>query len=86
MPVFMVFTVGHDGDVFTGEPVLFGLVVYGREPGALYVGLHPKVGEEEEKEEAVHPDQMYPYGHLIVTLLHEIVLADVDGDQNKLCL
>lgn len=82
----MVFTIGHDSDGFTGQPVLFGPVVYGGEPVALYVGLHPKVGEEEEEEEAVHPDQVYPYGHLIVTVLHEVVLADVDGDQNKLHL
>lgn len=61
-------------------------MIYGREPVALYVGLHPKIGEEEEEEKAVHPDQVDPQGDLVVTLLHEIVLADVDGDQDKLRL
>lgn len=82
----MGFTIGHYRDVFTGRSVLLRLVICGREPVALYVGLHPKIGEEEEEEKAIHPDQVDPQGHLVVALLHEIILADVDGDQNKLRL
>lgn len=85
IPVLMVFAIGHHGDGSADWAVLIGLVWAGKS-FALDVGLHPEVGEEEEEEDAVHPDQVNPQGDLIVTLFHEVVLTDVNGDQDKLCL
>lgn len=86
IPILQVFPVGHHSDRFTGWAVLFCPLLCGREPLASYVGLYPKVGEEEEEEDAVHPNEVDPKGNLVVTLFHEVVLADVNGDQNKLRL
>lgn len=80
VPILQVFPIGHHGDGFAGGAVLFWLVPYGGEPLALHVGLYPKVGEEEEEEDAIHPNEVDPKGNLVVTLFHEVVLADVDGD------
>lgn len=44
------------------------------------------MGEEEEEEGSIDPDEVNPEGYLVVTLLHEVVLADVTTDQNKLDL
>ena len=86
IPILQVFAIRHHGDRFTSWAIQFWLVVCDRKPFALYVGLHPKVGEEEEEEDTIHPDQVDPKGNLVVTSLHEVVLADVNGDQNKLRL
>lgn len=86
IPILLVFAIGHDCDGFTGWAIQFWLVVCGRKPFALYVGLHPKVGEEKEEEDTVYPDQVDPHGDLEVTFLHEVVLADVNGDQDELRL
>lgn len=87
MPVLHVFSIGHHGDGVAGRTVhLWLLGGCGRQPLALDVGLYPEVGEEEEEEDTVHPDKVDPKGNLVVTLFHEVVLADVDGDQDKLRL
>lgn len=80
VPVLHVLPIGHHADVLAGQAVLPGSLPCGREPFALDVGLYPKVGEEEEEEDAVHPNEVNPEGNLVVTLFHEVVLADVNGD------
>lgn len=86
MSVLQVFPIGHHCDMFTDRTVLFRHLCRGREPLGLDVGLYPKVGEEEEKEDTIDPNEVDPKGNLVVTLFHEVVLADVNGDQNKLSL
>lgn len=86
IPVLHVIPVGHQSDRFAGRAVLLWLVLCGREPLALYVGLYPKVREEAEEEHAIHPNEVDPNGNLVVALFHEVVLADVNRDQNELCL
>lgn len=87
VPILQVFSIGHHGGGFVGWTVHQRLVGgCGRQPLALDVGLYPEVGEEEEEEDTVHPNEVDPKGNLVVTLLHEVVLADVDGDQDKLRL
>lgn len=82
VPVLHVLPIGHHA----GRAVLLGLLRQGREPLALDVGLYPKVGEEEKEEDTVYPNEVDPEGNLVVTLFHEVVLADVNGDYNKLRL
>lgn len=86
VPILHVLPVGHHADVLAGRAVLPGPLPRGGEPLALDVGLYPKVGEEEEEEDAVHPDEVDPEGNLVVALFHEVVLADVNGDENELRL
>lgn len=86
IPVLYVHAIGHHADVLAGWAVLLDLFRRGREPLALDVGLYPKVGEEEEEEDTIDPNEVDPEGNLIVTLFHEVVLADVNGDYNKLRL
>lgn len=86
VPVLHVLPVGHHADVLASRAVLPESLPCGREPLALDVGLYPKVGEEEEEEDAVHPNEVDPEGNLVVALFHEVVLADVNGDHNKLGL
>lgn len=91
VPVPQVFPIGHHGDGFAGWAIHFRPVRRcrrrrRRQPLALDVGLYPEVGEEEEEEDAVHPNEVDPNGKLVVTLFHEVVLADVKGDQNELRL
>lgn len=78
--ILHVLPVGHHADVLAGWAVLPGLLPCGGKPLALDVGLYPKVGEEEEEEDAVHPNEVDPEGNLVVTLFHEVVLANVNGD------
>lgn len=86
IPIFQAFAVGHHSDGLAGRAIVFGLVVCEREPVASDVGLHPEVGKEDEEEDAVHPDEVDPQGNLVVALLHEVILADVNGDENELDL
>lgn len=86
VPVLQVFPIGCHSDRLIDRAVLFWLGVWGREPLSLYVGLNPEVGEEEEEEHAIHPNEVDPEGNLVVALLHEVVLGDVNGHQNKLRL
>lgn len=85
-PILQVFAIGHYSHVFTGWAILVSLFRCYRKPVTPDVGLYPKVGEEDEEENAIHPDNMDPQGNLVITLFHEVVLADVDRDQNKLRL
>lgn len=82
VPVLQVLPIGHHA----GRAVLLGPLCRGREPLALDVGLYPKVGEEEKEEDTVDPNEVDPEANLVVTLFHEVVLADVNRDYNKLCL
>lgn len=86
VPVLHVLPIGHHADVLASRAVLPESLPCGREPLALDVGLYPKVGEEEEEEDAVHPNEVDPEGNLVVALFHEVVLANVNGDHNKLGL
>ena len=56
------------------------------QPLALNVCLDPEVGEEDEEEGAVYPDEVNDHGELVVTGVHEVVLCSVEGDQHKLDL
>ena len=56
------------------------------QPLALDVRLDPEVGEEDEEESAVHPDEVDDQGELVVAGVHEVVLGGVEGDQHKLDL
>lgn len=53
---------------------------------ALDVSLDPEVGEEDEEEHAVDPDEVDKYGHLVFAVFHEVILRDVDRHHNKLNL
>lgn len=86
IPILGVLPVGHHSVGVTDGAVLLRLVLHDGEPVALDVGLHPKVGEEEEEEDSVNPDEVNPQGNLVVALLHEVVLADMNGNQNELRL
>lgn len=86
MSILSVFTVDHHRVGFARQAILFRLVWHDGKSVAMYVGLHPKVGEQEEEERSIHPDKVDPHGDLIVTLFHEVVLADVNGNQDKLRL
>lgn len=56
------------------------------QPLAPDVGLDPEVGEEHKEEGTVDPDEVDKERDLVVTLLHEVVLGDVNGHQYKLDL
>lgn len=66
--------------------VLLFLDVLFRQPLTLHVGLDPEVGEEDEEEGAVHPDEVNDGGELEVTAVHKVILSGVEGDQDKLGL
>ena len=59
---------------YTGQPLAFG------------VRLIPEIGEEQEEDGAVHPDEGDDDRILVVTAGHEVVLGDVQRDQDKLDL
>lgn len=86
VPVLQVFPIVQHCGLLPSGGALFRPVCRGREPLALYVGLYPEVGEEEEEEDAIYPDEVDEKGDLVVALLHEVILADVDGDDDKLRL
>lgn len=86
VPILAAFPVGHHSLGVTDGAILRCLVLNYGKPVALYVGLHPKVGKEEEEEDSINPDKVDPQGNLVVTILHEVVLADVNGHQNELYL
>lgn len=50
------------------------------------VRMVPEVGEEEEEDNAVNPDEVDEDWVLVATAGHEVVLGDVDGDEHKLQL
>lgn len=67
--------------------VLLGFVWFtDGEPIALDVSLDPEVGEEDEEEHAVDPDEVDENGHLEFTVFHEVILRDVDRHYDKLNL
>lgn len=75
--------VGQDGTGLAFLSRLFGTL---GKPLALHVGLVPEVGEEDEEEGAIHPDEVEDHRHLIVTAGHEVILCSVKGHQHKLHL
>lgn len=85
-PILQVLAICHYSNIIADEAVLFWFVHCDRRPVPLDVGLYPKMGEEEEEEGTVDPDEVDPQGNLVITLFHEVVLADVNRDQNKLGL
>lgn len=66
--------------------VLCCLLSHSRQPFALGVGLVPKVGEQDEEDGPINPDEVDEDGELVLAAGHEIILGDVDGDNHKLCL
>jgi len=57
-----------------------------RQPLTLHVGLDPEVGEENEKEGSVHPDEVENHGELVVAAVHEVILGGMERYQDKLGL
>lgn len=66
--------------------VLGCLLSHPRQPFALCVGLVPEVGEEDEEDGPINPDEVDEDGELVLTAGHEVILRDVDRDNHKLCL
>lgn len=55
-------------------------------PLALGVRVIPEVEEQGEKEQAIKGNNVYEDGELIGAILHEEVLTNVNGDDDKLRL
>lgn len=67
--------------------ILLGcLLSHPGQPFALGVGLVPKVGEEDEEDGPINPDEVDEDGELVLAAGHEVILGDVDGDNHELCL
>lgn len=66
--------------------VLGCLLSHPGQPFTLGVGLVPKVGEEDEEDGPINPDEVDEDGELVLAAGHEVILGDVDGDNHKLCL
>lgn len=76
---------GHLGAVSIA--ILLGFVfATGRKPLALDISLDPEVGEENEEQHAVHPDEVDEYGHLVFAVFNEVILRDVDRHHDELSL
>lgn len=56
------------------------------QPLAFHVGLVPEVGEEDEEEGAIHPDEVEDHRKLVITAGHEVILCSMEGHQHKLYL
>lgn len=56
------------------------------QPLSLSVRVIPEIGEEHEEDGAIHPDEVDNERVLVVAAGHEVVLADVQGDEDKLDL
>lgn len=54
------------------------------QPLSLGVGLVPEVGKKDKKECSVHPHEVDEDGELVITVIHEVVLVDVERDNNEL--
>lgn len=79
--VLVVFAVGVDScAVLNRFHVLF------RQPLALHVSLDPEIGEQEEEEGSVNPDEVDDDGELVVAAVHEVILGSMEGNQHKLDL
>lgn len=57
-----------------------------RQPLTLHISLDPEVGEENEEESAIHPDEVDDHGELVVTAVHEVILGSMKRYQDKLDL
>lgn len=66
--------------------VLGCLLSHSGQPFALGVGLVPEVGEEDEEDGPINPDEVDEDGELVLAAGHEVILGDVDGDNHELCL
>lgn len=53
---------------------------------ALHVSLDPEVGEEDEEEGSVHPDEVDDCWELVAAAVHEVILGGVEGYEDKLDL
>lgn len=53
---------------------------------AFGVRMIPEVGEQDEEDDSVNPDEVDADGELVVAAGHEVVLGDVDGDNHELQL
>lgn len=86
-PIHLLLAIGNVHDTTVGEAVLLGFAFFRyRQPFAPHIGLHPEVGEQDKEECAVDPDEMDEERYLVVTLLHEVVLGDVERNKYKLGL
>lgn len=76
-------SVGQNGIGLAFWGGLFGTL---GQPLAFHVGLVPEVGEQDEEEGAIHPDEVEDHRHLVITAGHEVILCSVKGHQHKLHL
>lgn len=76
---------GHLSTISVAVLLRFSFAADG-EPLAFDVSLDPEVGEQDEEQHAVNPDEVDKDGHLVFTVFHEVILRDVDGHHNKLSL
>lgn len=56
------------------------------QPLTLDVSLDPEVGEEDEKEGSVHPDEVDDHWELVVAAIHKVILGSMDRHQDELGL
>lgn len=76
-------SVGQDGTALDFQSRLFATL---GQPLAFHIGLIPEIGEEDEEEGAIHPDEVKDHRHLVITASHEVILCSVKGHQHKLHL
>lgn len=53
------------------------LLKYTRQPLAFGIRVIPEIGEEQEEDSTIHPDQVDDDRVLVVTAGHEVILGDV---------
>lgn len=75
-----IFGVRSSGAVLTLLNVLL------RQPLTLHVCLDPEVGEKNEEEGSIHPDQVEDHGELVVAAVHEVILGCMERHEHKLGL
>lgn len=79
--------IGDSAILMDAATVVLGcLLSHPGQPFALGVGLVPEVGEEDEEDGPINPDEVDEDGELVLAAGHEVILGDVDGDNHKLCL
>lgn len=69
-----------------GCAILIMLDVLFRQPLTLHVSLDPEVGEEDEKQGSIHPNEVNDYRELVVTAVHKVPLGGMERHQNELNL
>lgn len=88
-PVFQMFLMIRSADHPVRHTVLLWYLFSncgGWETLALDVRLDPKVGEQQEEQHAIDPDEVDPDGDLVIAVLQKVILRDVNGHHDELSL